>query len=323
MEHMGMQDYGQAEDEATSQSMASMAMESGPIRQKSVGSARGSGMQIKQASMQDSSGGAAAPKQPISDSAVNSDGRVLIRTGSMSLVVDKVDAALEAIRTEAVRLKGYVGHTSSGTSGHPSLPNQDAIDRSASHGYISVRVPPAQFEELRAYVRTLAKWIKSDGADTKDVSDEYFDAEARVKTLTTAHSRLNALMDKATDSNAVATLFRESNNMELQLSSLKGRLRRMGDQAQLSTLNVNVELEPKAPTWVPPTYWSAWNTASRAFNSLGRALERLVDSIIWTFVLVLPLAAFGALCLWAVIKCITTWGLLDWLFRGQRAGPEE
>ena len=91
--------------------------------------------------------------------------------------------------------------------------------------------------------------------------------------------------------------------MQERLESLKGQLRRMRDQASLSTLTVSLRVPPTTPDVLPPQFWSPFRTASQAAQALGRWARGAVDGVIWLMVLGAPFAAIAGVIVWAA------WGL--------------
>lgn len=234
----------------------------------------------------------------------------MVRTGDIRLIVKDVEASLTAIDNEAQRLNGYSSAQNSGAGGSPRRSDSMATKNSASFGSITVRVPPANFDELRLAVKAMAEWVQADRVNTEDISFQYFDTTARIASLTAAHKRLLALIDKATDHTAVASLFRESVQMEQDLSSLQGSIRRMSDQAQFSTLTIHLSLPPDVLTRVPPVFWSPWRTLERAISTLGDTLRHAVDGIIWVVVVYLPFMAVVAFALWAAGAALVRHGII-------------
>jgi len=238
--------------------------------------------------------------EPPNDPLANQAGRVLVKNGNMGIIVPDVPAALDAITEAAEKLGGFSSSRSTSASESHGGKLSDWQPRD---GHVTVRVPSSSFAELRAGIRRIAKWVEHDSENVNDVTEQFFDAKSRIGVLEAAVARFQALMDKATDANSIANLASQATRMQERLESLKGQLRRLRDQASLSTLSVSLRIPPDSPLAVPPRFWSPLRTASSAAQALGQAARSVVDAVIWLAVVGLPFVAVLGVIAWAA------WGI--------------
>src|SRR6266702_1051135 len=96
--------------------------------------------------------------------------RMVVRTGTLDIiVVDPVQAA-EQMRDLATHLSGFV--VSSRITG------SDERTRSAQ---VTVRIPAKYFDEARTQVRRIAKTVEQDTIEARDATREYVDQEASLR----------------------------------------------------------------------------------------------------------------------------------------------
>lgn len=153
--------------------------------------------------------------------------RQVIRTSELTLTVSSsADASKESERL--VRSAGGYLERSS---------NQDG-DRVV----LRCRVPAAQLDAILDSLSRLGTEAHR-SVSAEDVTDEYADLDARLRTQIALRGRLQQLLDKAKDVPEILSIERELTRVQMEIESMQGRLDRMKSQVQLSVLTIN--LEPK------------------------------------------------------------------------------
>ena len=100
----------------------------------------------------------------------------------MTLVVVNVATTLDEIADLAKGFNGWVVSS----------------DRSAKHrGFISVRVPASSLDDAIEDLRDIAVEVESESTTSQDVTDEYVDNTARLKSLQATEVALLSLLDRA------------------------------------------------------------------------------------------------------------------------------
>lgn len=170
-------------------------------------------------------------------------GRKIIYTAQVDLVTDdlnKVEAGLTAlIRAN----KGYIADS----------------DRTGSAGVTRrgtwrVRVPVERYDALVAGAVNLGELV-SIRANSQDVSEEFFDLEARQAAKKVQETRLIKLLAEATGKlEEVLKVEHELGRIRSEIERMQGRLRVLDDQATLATVTVSASeiqgyVPPQAPTF--------------------------------------------------------------------------
>lgn len=154
---------------------------------------------------------------------------MLIRTGSASIEVAKLDPAIIAVRQLAARLGGYVANSS--ISG-----GRDQV-RSAT---LELKIPAVKYDQAVGDIGDIGK-VESVNTTAEDVGEEYVDITARVTNSKRLEERLVTLLSTRTGKlEDVLAVERELARVREEIERYEGRLRFLRTRAAVSTLSVTV-----------------------------------------------------------------------------------
>ena len=105
---------------------------------------------------------------------------------------------------------------------------------------ITVRVPADQFDAAVEEIKSLASRVRQDKITGQDVTEEFYDLEARIKAKRALEAQFMEIMKQAhtvTDALQVQTQLAE---VRTDIERLEGRRRYLEDQSSLSTINVEM-----------------------------------------------------------------------------------
>jgi hypothetical protein len=132
-------------------------------------------------------------------------------------------------------------------------------------GTLLIRVPNASFEAAMNDLRQLGT---PDGESTsgQDVSSQFVDLEARLRTWEAQESVFLRLMNKAHSINATLQIQRQLQDVQLQIEQLKGELQQLHDQTRMATIDVTihepgVSIPRPQPVSERPNLGEAWSKA--------------------------------------------------------------
>ena len=209
----------------------------------------------------------------------------IIYTADISLETENFNESIEAIEKKTEEVKGYIQSSSINGKGFD--------EGDAKYGYYVLRIPKTSFN----YVKKAAEqWgsITNMSSNSSDVSEQYFDTEARLETLTIQEERLLALLQKADKMEDILNIERELQNVRYQIETYTGSIRRLDSQIDYATISVNI-YEVKNVTIVPKTFiQEVIEEIKASARSFGRFLE---DSLFTVIYLVPYLAIIIALIL--------------------------
>jgi chromosome segregation ATPase len=211
--------------------------------------------------------------------------RMIVRTASLSLVVEDTEETLVAIEELVTELEGYVSNL------------QTWRQNEQLAGSVTVRIPVVYFDQARERIKEMAVEVESENASGQDVTEEYVDLEARLKNLEVAEEELVELLASAQethkDAESILAIYREITNVRQQIEQIKGRMQYLESASDLATLTISLTPEEIEEPVVEPG-WEPLRQVRDALRALVNALEFLVDVLIWGVLFLLPLAAILA-----------------------------
>jgi hypothetical protein len=181
----------------------------------------------------------------------------IVKTARMSLEVPKgqFDDSYRQASLVASKYGGFVDSAS--TSGSNS-----------KSGSLEIRVPSVSFDRAVADLGALGK-VLSRSVDGTDVTAEYVDLQARVRTWQAQEDVLLKLMAKATTVQDTLRVQNQLQDVQLQIERLQGQLRVLDDQTANGTISVSlreagspVKKQQKEAAWLP-SFRGAWHDAVR------------------------------------------------------------
>jgi hypothetical protein len=158
-------------------------------------------------------------------------GRMVVYTGTMRLLVPSRETAREQIEALVQQAGGYIVR--------------------ASLDEIVLRVKPEQFKptlgNLTALGNVLERNITSD-----DVTDEYTDTKIRQEVAEGSRKRLMELLAKAQATKDLLEIERDIRRLTEEIETMKGRLRLLESQVEMATITVRLTENAPAPKATPP-----------------------------------------------------------------------
>ena len=152
----------------------------------------------------------------------------MIYTGYMDMETQDFDTASSGIDALVKELGGYFQQSSAstGSSGY----------RRASY---VIRVPAEQFEAFFQRAGELCH-VTYSNKEADDVSESYYDTEARLETARIKLERLQALLAKATSMEDIITIESAISETEWDIENLSGTLRHYDALVDYATINVEL-----------------------------------------------------------------------------------
>lgn len=167
----------------------------------------------------------------ISAADVTTQNDKLIYSASLTLETTEFDSAAAALPQLAKQLGGYVQSSSlyQGSYGYNG-------SRSASY---VLRIPAEQYQAFLDAAGQMAH-LTSQNEWVDNVSEEYYDIEARLETLEAKRERLLALLDKAEDIESMITVENSLADTVYQIEQYQTRLNSIDKSVSYSILNVTL-----------------------------------------------------------------------------------
>jgi Domain of unknown function (DUF4349) len=187
-------------------------------------------------------------------------GPAVVKTASLEVQVPKgdFDQSFQTAMQIAGRYGGYVESSStSGTRIHS--------------GSITIRVPSTAFDRAMADLTGLGT-VRSRSVSGQDVTNQYVDLNARLRTWEAQEAVLLRLMKRATSVEATLRVQSNLQDVQFRIEQIKGQLRVLENQTELATIDVAmhepgvaIHVRPTPVTDERPSLAEAWTKAVNGF----------------------------------------------------------
>ena len=173
-----------------------------------------------------------------SGSALQTAQRKIISSASVSLEVEVVEDAIDQVRAIVDGMGGFIEQlSSSGEPGH---------DRAN----ITVRVPQENFLTTLELIEDLGK-VRNRNLGSEDVSEQFIDLEARLKSSLQEERSLLSLLEKAGVVSEVLAIERELFRIRADIERFQGQLNFLQRRVDLSTISISLSPPERDPGELP------------------------------------------------------------------------
>ncbi|MCW2778129.1 MAG: hypothetical protein JWN17_1854, partial [Frankiales bacterium] len=200
--------------------------------------------------------------------AVPTEGARVVEKGAIALVVD--DGQVTPTLTRVQGFAKAAGGTIAG--------GQTQETGSTPSGSVTLRVPVDAFEQVLAQVRGLPGKVRTSTTSGQDVTAQYADLEAQLKTLKAARERFLTILERANSIGDVLSVQQRVDDVTGRIDRIEGQRRVLADQSDSATLEVSVTEadDPVAKVDAPDSGLSkAFHDAGTGFITGVEALVRL------------------------------------------------
>jgi len=232
------------------------------------------------------------------DSTVVDTERIVIKNASLSIVVPDPSSAMESITDMAEDMGGFVVNLNM----YKTTTSQGLEVPTAN---ITVRVPAEKLDQALKQIKDLVGDpeidILNEDISGQDVTSEVTDLESRLRNLEAAEEQLLKIMDNATETEDVISVFRELTSVRGEIEVIQGQVKYYRESAQLSAISIYLQakaaLEP-----ITIGGWQPGMEAQRALQALIDGGKFLVNMLIWLLIFVVPILAVIFLPIFFVIR---------------------
>jgi hypothetical protein len=194
----------------------------------------------------------------------------IIKTAQLRLEVgrDELEEAARDAMSIAERFGGFVSTT--------------ALNKTErGGGSIELRIPAANFGQALESLHELGK-VKSESVSGQDVTQEFVDLQARLRNYQAQEVVLLLLMDRSTSVADTLRVQGQLQQVQLEIERLRGRIRYLEDQTDMSTIRVELVETGAAPAKA--------NAIVRAWRQALDAAVGVVAAVIVGAGFILPIA---------------------------------
>ena len=204
--------------------------------------------------------------------------RKIVRTGYITLEVKNVAETIDRIGGVVDEMGGYV------------VSSRKYEDETTS-GSISIRVPVERFDDALKRLRQLAISVPDESTQSKDVTEEYVDLEARLRNLEATEAQYLALLEMAKTVEEMLKVQQALSNVRGQIEQIVGRMKYLERTSDMALIEIG--LQGAKPLTSP---WSPVNALKSAVRGLATFVKVLATVVIW----------LGVFC-WVWIPILVIW----------------
>jgi hypothetical protein len=213
----------------------------------------------------------------------------IIKTAKISIRVEDYAKSRAEIEQMVKRSLGYIGQE-----------NEQNSSYSVSNN-LEIRVPSAGFDSLVTRLVTVAREVSSKTVTTQDVTAQFVDIQARLKTKKEIERRYIELLSKATKISDILEIEEKIRVIREEIEAKEGELRYMSDQVSYSTIHLHFF---QTFEYLPSERPGFFNRLASAFGSGWKGLLEFIIGFVnaWPVWLILSLLGWGT---YRLIKRLT------------------
>ncbi|MBI4570861.1 MAG: DUF4349 domain-containing protein, partial [Chloroflexi bacterium] len=187
--------------------------------------------------------------------------RKIVQSTSVDLGVEEVGRSFQEIIRVAETNGGFVA-----SSAFSNVDDEQIAD-------LTVRVPAGSYQDVLAAVRAMGE-VSKESSDANDVTEEYTDLAARLRTLEASEQRYLALLAQARTIEEILVVQDRLDGVRGQIEQVQGRVNLLDHLTDLATITVH--LRPlDAPPAAPPSGPQPLDAAASAWEHSLEALRGL------------------------------------------------
>jgi uncharacterized protein DUF4349 len=221
---------------------------------------------------------------------------LIVRTGTLELVVTDLAEAIAAADSAVTRAGGYVS-ASTRTAG--------TDDSSAQATY---RIPSAAWDRTLAVLHARAEEVKAEEIKTEEVTGQVVDLTARISNLHATEAALQAIMGRATKIRDVLEVQAQLTTTRGEIEQLVAQKDTLADRASFGSLGVTFSLPVRPKPTVTPAPTKGWDPGTDVAGATGKLVrigQRATSAGIWLAIVGLPVVIGGTILLvlgWQVFR---------------------
>ncbi|MEU4604377.1 DUF4349 domain-containing protein [Kribbella sp. NPDC023972] len=211
--------------------------------------------------------------------------RAIIKTGSLTIEAEDVDAQRQKAITVITGLKGQVASEDTGSDHGGKITRANLV----------LKVPTASYETAIQRLSELGKRMQIH-QESSDVTEQVVDVESRIASQRASLERMRTLLAKANTIGEIVSVETELTRREADLESLLAKQKNLALQTELATLALTLTAKGEAPP-VPQDpergfmagLKGGWGAFAATFVVLATVLGAVLPFLVLLALIVVPL----------------------------------
>ncbi len=233
---------------------------------------------------------------PAVNAAASASRQKIIETLSYQIETLRFDESVKTIQTLCSKLGGYIQNSSVDGRGE----NQENLRQAL----FTLRIPQGKLSELKTSASGIGS-ILNFTSNSENISDKYYDTEARLKSLRTQQERLLALLQKSGALKDIIELEKALSDVNYQIEELTGSLRQYDSLIDYSTVTIQL-VEVVKTTELKSEPVNLGGRIIRQFQDSMTALGAMGEALLVFFIGCSPILILLAVVFAAVFLVLRT-----------------
>lgn len=209
-------------------------------------------------------------------------GHKIIQTGDITMESLKFDESVFKTVDYVASIGGYA--ESSNIQGQGISYGNTVAKRTANYVF---RVPSDKYTDFFSKMKGYGV-VTSEQSQGQDITDKYFDTDARLKSLKIQEERELLLLEKAIKLSDILELEKELNSVRYQIESYTGTLRKWDSLVSYSTVKVTIREVDESKIVVPTKAKGLWARMGYSFTYSIKQLVDITQNFLVVLVAMLP-----------------------------------
>lgn len=221
--------------------------------------------------------------------------RKIIRNADLSIETDSPTDGLRKITSIA---EGYGGFVVTSEVKHNEAGGQSKPAQTVT---VVARVPSSRFSEALDQIRATGNRVVQEKVSGQDVSEEYLDIEARIRTKKALESQFLEIMKQARKVSDALEVQTQLADVRTEIERFEGRRRFLENQSALSTITTTLQL-PQPLVAATTTGFS--QSIKEAFGDAVDTAASIILFVIQAVIVLIPIVLLVGLPGWIVWRAL-------------------
>ncbi len=210
--------------------------------------------------------------------------RKMVYTSSIRAETKEFDEAIAKIKTELAGVGGYIGSSEISTSGYSG-------ERARRYAQLTLRIPA---QNLTAFSDAVASFcnVTNQSMNAQDVSDTYYDLEARLNSYKVTEERLLNMLKDAKQLEYLLQIEEKLTDVRYNIERLEASIRSLDNRITYSTLSIylNEVIEYTEPQ--QENFWTRFgNSIKSGWQDFAEGMGDFAIDLSYAFPWLLLIAA--------------------------------
>lgn len=207
--------------------------------------------------------------------------RLVIKNATLSIVVDDTAVSVDSITKLAEGMGGFVVTLNT----YKTAYGPEA--QMAEQASMVIRVPSDKLNEALSQIKGLAVDVNNESVSGQDVTSEYTDLKSRLTNLEAAERQLQSIMEEATKTEDVLSVYNQLVYTREQIEVIKGQMKYYEESAAMSAISLDI-IPNIATQPIEVGGWKPEGVAKQAIEDTIRFLQNGTDALIYFAIARLP-----------------------------------